>query len=197
MGFLIFAFRKLSLRREISQKEYRLMSISTIQNRIQDQISVIEQAKAAMQGAWNTSMNAISTMGSSIFSNGLMDKQQSFMDLNISYLDAKSNGDTVLADSLRKQMLDAQKAAMGEQATNQKEYQIFQQGLMLANQAQNTIFSLVDQAELASLNQQDQQYSLEKENLESQLKKLNAEYESVEKAETQAAKQAAPNLGLA
>ncbi len=67
MGFLLFAFRKLSLKREINQKNYRMTLLSNQRQRIDSEISIMEQHKAAQQDAWSTISNSISSSTNTIF----------------------------------------------------------------------------------------------------------------------------------
>ena len=68
MGFLIFAFRKLSLKRQINDKNFRLMMLSNDQQKITANISTVQQA---MSTAQNT-INAFT-------SNSIMKVQQQYL----------------------------------------------------------------------------------------------------------------------
>ncbi len=68
MGFLIFAFRKLSLKRQINEKNFRLMMLSNDLQKITSNISTVQQA---MSTAQNT-MNAFT-------SNSIMKVQQQYL----------------------------------------------------------------------------------------------------------------------
>lgn len=59
----------------------------------------------------------------------------------------------------------------------------------------NSVFDATSKAQLAQLNAIDTQLTMEMKNLESQLKPLSEELANVEKAEGEAAKQAAPKFG--
>lgn len=166
MGFLIFAYRKLFLKRKINDLNYQSMVLSQKKQQITDQIGTIQQAISAAKSAV------------SLFSNMAM--QQTQKDVMSKYIDPKTG-----------QLTDQSKQT--EMAT---ELQTKQWGVMAANNLCNSIFEGADQAQLAYLNAMDSQISLQIANIDSQTKQLAPELENVEKAEDQAAKSEAPKFGL-
>lgn len=167
MSFLIFAYRKLSLKRQISDKSYRLMVLSEKYSQKTEQIG-------AMQQAISSGKNMIN-----IFAQGSM------MNLNNEFMQKYSDGKGGLTEEATK-----------NQAIIQQEYQNKQyQAAMMSNMC-NSVFEAASQAQMAQLNAENKRIDLEKNNLESQLKLLDGELKAVEQGEDAAAKQCAPKFGL-
>lgn len=197
MGFLIFAFRKLTLKREINQKEYALTILSQRQQRIQDQMSVMQQVKSNTQSAWQMISNSSANTAASVFQASIQGSQQKAADATKAWTDAQANGASADQVSQLKAKADAANAELTSQ--NNKAfitYQASQSAMVAANGVVNSVFSATDESDLAYLHTQDQQYEQQKASLESQLKVERAELESVEKAEDNAAKDVAPKFGL-
>ena len=68
MGFLIFAFRKLSLKRQINDKNFRLMMLSNDLQKITSNISTVQQAMSTAQNTMNAFTN-----------NSIMKMQQEYL----------------------------------------------------------------------------------------------------------------------
>lgn len=166
MGFLIFAYRKLFLKRQINDKEYRQMMLSQQKQTMTEQIGIVQQSMSAAKNLL------------SVFTSGQMTSLQN--DIRQKY-GMNDTGGTV--DTTKSQ-----------QAYN--EMQIGQQKLVAFNYASNSIFEAASTAQLQPLKCADTAIDLEMASLESQLKTLRPELESVEKAETDAAKNEAPKFGL-
>jgi len=166
MGFLIFAYRKLFLKRKIDDIGYRQLVLSQKQQQMTEQVGVMQQAMAAGKNLL------------SVFSNGSLTNIQNDI-MKQYYKDGKFIGSD--DDKLKIQ-----------NEVMQKQYAV-----MATNSACNSIFEAANTAMMAPLNAEGTQISMEMANNESQLKLLNAELESVEKAEDTAAKQCTPKFGLA
>ena len=164
MGFLLFAARKLQLKRQINQLQFRQMQLSQEQQQISEQISQQQQKQQQVQN----SLNYINTI-----SNSLAGIQQATQMQNM-----YTNGSIPAA-------------AITSLFTNNVN------PTTLATNVMNSVFTAQNNVQLTQLQGKDSQISLELENTESQLKLLQAEYESVKKAESSEAQNCAPTFGLA
>lgn len=208
MGFLIFAFRKLTLKRKINQDEYREMQLSQEQQQVQSQISIMQQAQASkkdmtQQCLANITNSYYMTCQSSMFGynqnvSDLSEKLQNAMKAasdDGKITDNKKimeNADVIAAkDDLEK----AQKEQAGKQYEMMFNMNAFQNSMLQANGALNSIFDAVDKGQMQALHQQDTRITLEMKSLESQLALEKAEYASVEKQEGEEAKDTAPKFG--
>ena len=167
MGFLLFAARKLQLKRQINQLQYRQMQLSQEQQQISSQIAQQQQRQQQVQN----SLNYINTLSNSL---------------------ANINNNT--------QVLTAYQA--GGNALQQLGASIYASAntinpTSLATNVMNSVFTAQNNVQLTQLQGKDSQISLELENTESQLKLLQAEYESVKKAESSEIQNCAPTFGLA
>ena len=196
MGFLIFAFRKLTLRQDINRKQFRLMGLSTDLQRIQQQASVLQQAQGMMQDAWGVVSGSISNASQSLFQ---LDQSASQMQLNKAqseYNNAIKCGDA--------KALEAAKLSYEKAMNDSKNQQVLALGLqggvqaanLAVNQAVNSVFDAATKYQLQTLHLKEQRITAEKNSLESQVKLETAELSEVEKAEDQAAKDSAPKFGL-
>ena len=84
MSFLIFAYRKLSLKRQVSDGEYRQMSLSQQKDTISKQIGQMQQCVSVAKNIFNTLSNQVlATVESEVYSkypNGVpQDQQNSIM----------------------------------------------------------------------------------------------------------------------
>lgn len=162
MSFLIFAYRKLALKRQIGDKEYRQMILSQQKQTMTEQIGLLQQSISAAKNIFSTLANG-----------SLYSVQQEV-------LSKYSNG-VVPQD---------QQASIYQEIQN-KQYEIAQRTSMA-----NSVFEAASQAQMSQVKIKESQIDSEMANLESQLKTLRPELESVEKAETEAAKSEAPRFGL-
>lgn len=203
MGFLIFAYRKLTLRRRIDQHQFRLMELSNQISRIQEESSIMQQAVAARQDMAKQSMSmtadnfysqkrfemlGLSTMLSGSRA-GLAQAYQNAPDK--AHADDDPNVKAARADYERLQGI-----SQAFQNGNMFQFENFQNDMMMANQQINSIFHAQDEGALRGLKTRETRLNQEKESLESLLKKDEAEYASVEKAEDNEAKRCAPKFGL-
>ena len=170
MGVLLFAFRKLMLKRRINDKNYRLTLISQKQQSVTDQIGQLQQMISGQKNYTQIQ----STQGA----------YQQQMAAYQQYNTIANN--TTLSDEQKNQQI----------AGIQQNMMAYQNATAMYSQMQSSIFDGYSKCQMAPLNAMDNQLTLERETIESELKQLNAEYESVEKAESQEAKQSAPKFGL-
>lgn len=195
MGLLIFAFRKLFLKRRINQLNGRQMQLSQAKQTITEQIGRAQRSKAAAQSAFSSMMQNTAMQNQSIFQ---------------AQMGEYTNGAMALADEFKKftpnsEEAKAAKAAMDEykaesQIQTQALYADFtgsQQMLSMKANMMTQAMEASDSGELQQLQAKDSQLELETASNESVLKQLNGELDGVEKAETDAAKKEAPNFGLA
>lgn len=210
MGFLLFAYRKLSLKRQINQKTYHQMLLANQQKSINAQKAAMEQAKAAMQSAWTTISSSLSDSTNTIFQSQVEGYSNSVQSATKNYRAvydealAAHKGDTRYDVNTDTKVLEAKAAVDNAREANiansQKAYyamQAAQQGLVFTNQMVNSVFAAADKGKLAMIQAQDQRIELDMAQTDSELKLLQAELEKVEKAEDQAAKDTAPSFGLA
>lgn len=176
MAFLVFAVRKLFLKRKINDLSFRSIMLS------QQRQSVTEKINSVMQSisqAKSSSAFAASSLQAQLASQFQKDSKNIF-DPNKAIENAEE-----ISDEQRTELTNLQ-----------AEYTNKQAAISMSSQMTNSIFESAAQAQLAPLNVVDSQISLEMSNIETQLKLLNPELESVEKAETEAAKQETPRFGL-
>lgn len=209
MAFLLFAYRKLSLKRQINQKNYQMTLLSNQQQSIQSQIGMMEQVKASAQDSWATISNQLSTNMNTIFQTSVADSNDKTYTLGQDYQKAllakqgmkPTDEGYAEADTKAKDIKAQMEALTADENQKLKAayfgQQAAQQSLLVANQAVNSVFAAGDNAKLAMLQHQDQRIGIAKEQLESEVKVISAEYENVKKAESEEAKNVAPTFGLA
>ena len=180
MGFLLFAARKLQLKREINTKNYELMTITARYNDAQKRVADFQQTMSDMKSAM------------SIFSAGI--QQQGVFQALTAFAD--QNG---LEHDFSQQAVaswtDAQKQA-GLAAMQTGSYAGTQMATAI-NGITNGIFDSINKVQLAQLQAEQNTLDVRKESLESELSLLQGEYQSVKEAEKEAAKSAVPQFGLA
>lgn len=201
MGFLIFAYRKLCLKQTINRKSFRLMQLGVEQQRIQNQMSIMQQAKSTVQDTWALASNSINSVSGNIYqasinaanadASAASNKYEKIHNDFINGKVTKSSDDSARADMERAQA-DSEKKVKALFAAQQAT----QSASMIANHVVNSVFAETEKAQSNMLHLQDQRIDSEKTALESQLKVLNYELDSVSKAEDNAAKQVAPTFGL-
>lgn len=197
MGFLIFAFRKLCLKRTINQNSYRQMTISMQRQRNKREMDAMEQAKTTMQNAWGTISNSISSSTSAIFNAQVAASQTIVTKAQNDYTLAAQTGDDAKIRAAQANLDLAKDKAANQYNMALGTYQIAQTSSQLADHAVNSVFGAADEAQLSMLHQKDQQYEEQMASLTSEATLLAEEYKSVEKAEGEAAKSAAPSFGIA
>jgi len=168
MGFLLFAARKLQLKRQINQLSYRQIQLSQEQQQITDKIAQQQQKQQQVQNIFNT----IGTMV-----NGAQNVAQASQ--AAAYQQALSAGNAAGIDVTS--------------LFNNNQYS----GITAATNVMNSVFTAQNNVELSKLQNKDNEISMELESLDSKLKLLQAEYESVKKGEQSEAQNAAPTFGLA
>lgn len=197
MGFLIFAARKLNLKRQINQKSYRQMCLSNQQQRVQAQIQELEQIKSTAQDAWNLMTNSIYSVASNIYSTSIQGIDSDLTKTSSIWQTAMktSGSDSAEAIDAKNSYDQAVQEANSSKNDAFVVYQTAQAAKVMANQAFNSVLEASDDAQLEILHQKDKRYELEQSSLESSLTMLSAELSNVEKAEGKAAESTAPSFG--
>ncbi|MBR1908411.1 hypothetical protein IJ818_05705 [bacterium] len=200
MGFLLYAGRKLQLKAKINQLSYRQMQLSQEQQTIASQIADKQQAIQAAKNQLSTSsqMFVLGNVLSGLSSNDTVKQllnSKGLATCSSQDLQALLNGQKISAGG-QEISLDANDFSQIQPIYSQVQYQ----SQMQASYATNVINSVMDatsKVELAQLQNKDSQISMELENIDSQLKLVNAEYENCKKAESSEAQNTAPSFGLA
>lgn len=169
MGFLIFAYRKLFLKRKINDLNYQAMVLSQRKQTITNQIGLVQEAISSAKNAVSLfTQAALGAAQKEVYKDFYKDPNDPK-----ELIEGKNSSDLYTAMSAKTQ------------------------AITYGAQAINSLFDMQDKAQLTYLNQLDSQISLQIANIDSQTKQLMPELESVEKAEDQAAKSEAPKFGLA
>lgn len=168
MGFLIFAYRKLFLKRKIDDLNYRAMVLSQKKMAMMEQIGSVQQISSQSQEAlsiWS--------------SDRAMGIENQFKGLFQQYGQNNQNNNGMGIDS---------PVVMAYRAEQTR----------LANQVQQMKagFDSKDQLQLKQLHAMDTAIDQEIALIDSQVKQLTPELENVEKAEDKAAKDEAPKFGV-
>jgi len=169
MGFLIFAYRKLSLKRKINDLNFKVMMLQDKEQSMLTKIGNTQQSMSNMQSI----MTATGSAQMAQMTNSILAK----------YYDKDDKGNMKL------------KADTDANLLNQEMYKANYEHAAQESLFKG-MFDAKNKSELTVLNQQSTQISQQKASIESQLKQLSGELEGVEKAEDQAAKQDAPKFGL-
>lgn len=201
MGFLIFAFRKLCLKRTISQKDFRVMQLSSDLQSLHNQMSIMQQAKSVMQDAWSTTSGCISTTSQNLFQASVNTAQSEASAAANKYEKVFNDSQKGLASASQVEAAKAEMENSKANADNQakKLFALQQAGQttnMVANHVVNSVFEQADKAQMTLAHLKENRIEQEKTSLESQLKVLNEELTGVEKAESDSAKKVAPTFGL-
>lgn len=203
MGVLIFAYRKLSLKRKINQDEFRQMQLSMDKQQVTSQISLMQQSMADKQDMAQQMMGNISNIfySGAQMQTGMARAGVQYAEQNLAKAmeNAKKNGGDPNKDQ---GVIDAQKAlgaAQGSMTDTQmgsmQAMNIFQTRMLAANQEMNSIFAAKDKGALQGLKSKENRIDTEMKGLESLLAEERAEYQSVEKQEGEEAKESAPKFG--
>lgn len=206
MGFLIFAYRKLTLKRKINQDEFRQMTLSMEKQQVSSQISVMQQALADKQDMAQQMMSGLSQMlyagvqGSIWQSQQNVGAAQAGLDKAIKDAQGGDSKKDVSGDAnvkaAQEQIKLAQQNAASTQMSAMFEMNQKQTGLLAMNQQINSVFAAQDKGAMQALKSKETRIDTEMKSLESLLADERAEYQSVEKAESEEAKNAAPKFGL-
>jgi len=196
MGFLIFAYRKLFLKKAINDKGYRQMQLQMAKNQILEEQGYQQQHQSYRtndrEQNYQDEMYELMT-GRSARANQLREIFNNDLDI-IQHGGSVSRGQGPypgITDPQELANIFKGMAMQDEQANAARS-----QDLMHMTKESKMLTNFQDQGEMRSLKNQETQIDLEMASLDSQLKSLNAELEGVIKGEDQAAKQDAPHFGL-
>lgn len=179
MGFLIFAYRKLFLKRKVNDLNFQAMVLSQKKQTITQQISLTQEAMSNSKNLINMlSSSSMASIQSNVYSE---------------YFQKNGNG---MFDPSKRTEAYAKADANEIQMMASQRMQTEQARVMMTNAFCGSVFDAVDKAQLTQLNMLDSQISMQIANIDSQTKQLMPELESVEKAESEAAKSEAPKFGL-
>jgi len=180
MGFLLFAARKLQLKREINTKNYELMTITARYNDAQKRVADFQQTMSDMK-------SMMSIFSADIQQQGVGQALAAF---------AQQNG---LGNDFSQQAQASwtQEQRQAAQAAVQAGQMAGTQMATAINTITNGIFDSINKAQLARLQAEQNTLDVRKESLESELQLLQGEYQSVKEAEKEAVKSAVPQFGLA
>ena len=179
MAFLLFAARKIQLKREINSKQYE---VALIASKFQE----ASQAVADKQQAMNDQKNAFNSM-TSLFQASLKNQALVQLQNDSRYAQYFQNGQLVAdAEGSRAVQMAYQNASTAADAMINATSSIF-----------NGIQDAQNKAELARLQAQASSLETRKTGLETQLKQLEAEYQNYDQALNNSVKEAAPQFGLA
>ena len=180
MGFLLFAARKLQLKREINTKNYELMTITARYNDAQKRVADFQQSMSDMK-----SMMSIFSAG--IQQQGVAQALNAFASQNGLAADFSQQAQASWTQEQRQAAAAAVQA--GQMAGSQMATAI--------NGITDGIFSSINKVQLAQLQAEQNALDVRKESLESELQLLQGEYQSVKEAEKESVKSAVPQFGLA
>ena len=173
MSFLMFAARKLQIKREMNAKNYELQLITQAATDAANKVALAQEAQAAAK-------NQVS-----IFTSQLQGAGQN------AALIAMANQTGIDTSSVNKDNIGAINYALnqGSQAGNALASAI--------TTMTDSIFSAQNKAELARLQAQQNSLDMRKGSLETQLKSLEGQYQAAEQAESDSAKSLAPKFAVA
>ena len=173
MSFLMFAARKIQIKRLMNSKNYELTLITEQANQAAQKVANAQEAQTAAK-------NQVS-----VFTSQLQSQAQ------YQALAALKNQTGIDASQMSSDNMTAIQAAVQQGS---------QAGAQLATaitSITDSIFSAQNKAELSRLQAQQQTLDMRKESLQTQLKSLQGEYQQCESAESESAKSLAPKFGLA
>lgn len=168
MGFLIFAYRKLSLKSKITDLQYRQMCLQNQKMTISDQISQRQQMFSSMKDQRESAMSLFMYQYNSSRAGQYLDRG------------GQSNGNPASVFG----------AMMNSSMPPEMMYE------MAKNQMLGSLEDQRNNMDLQSLGRKDKEIERQMATIESQLKIMTQELESVEKAEDNAVKQDTPKFGL-
>ncbi len=174
MSFLMFAARKIQIRRLMNSKNYELTLITEQANEAARKVANAQEAQTAAK-------NQVS-----VFTSQLQSAAQ------YQALAALKNQTGIDANAM-----NAQSDLSAVQAALQQGTQAGSQLATAITSITDSIFSAQNKAELSRLQAQQQTLDMRKESLETQLKSLQGEYQQCESAESESAKSLAPKFGIA
>lgn len=193
MGFLIFAYRKLSLIRQINQKQYRSMCLSTELDRVKEQSDELTKAKANLEDGWRMMSDSIFGAQESYYNSQMASVGDSLQKALTGYNQAKGTA----GEATAKAAYEAELAKSQQDKTPLiQQYQAFQSLKAASNNAFKFVLDKSDDVQLELLHQKEKRYEMEVKSLDSSIALLSGELTKVESAESKSAERCAPSFGL-
>ncbi len=179
MSFLLFASRKIQIRRELNAKNYELDLITQQYNEAAQKVADFQQ-----------NMTNAKQM-TSVFTSGFQSQQTlqaltAAFDANKAKQIMSGNYAGLSSEDMSRAQVACQQATQGANVLTQA-----------VTSVTDSIFTAMNKAQGAKLQAQQQQLDMRKQALESEVQVLSNEYNSVKQAEQQEAKNIAPQFGLA
>lgn len=199
MGVLIFAYRKLSLKRQINQDSFRLTMLTIDKTQVTRQIGDLQQAIAQRQDMAQQMMGNISNIfysGAQLQMQGSNIYAQNAERALAEAMKKDPKGESDEAKRARDDFEAAKKAAVIAQGNSMSMFNAFQTQMMGMNQQVNSVFAAKEKGALQGLKTKENRIDTEMANLTSVLAQEKAELQSVEKEEGEEAKNGAPKFGL-
>ncbi len=205
MGVLIFAYRKLSLKRQINQDNFRLTLLGIDKTQVTRQIGDLQQAIAQKQDMAQQFMGSISNIfysGAQMQMAGVnQNSQVAEQNLRAAMEDARKRGVTDVEKDpnviAAKQTYDVTKnASVAAQGNSMAMFNAFQTQMMGMNQQVNSIFAAKEKGSLQGLKAKENRIDTEIASLQSVLAQESADLKATEEAEKEEAKNSAPKFGL-
>lgn len=170
MGFLIFAYRKLTLKNKLNDLGYQALLISQKKQNITSQINSLEEGfQTAKQSISLFASSEMNQMQQNIYKKyGTLDEKTGQINFN----KGMDNSGMTMEMNTQMQMLQ-QKYAYS-----------------------NSVFEQQEKGMLNMLHMEDKQLETQQASIDTQIKQLTPELAEVEKGETEAAKAEAPKFGL-
>lgn len=197
---LLASYMKANTKLQIDRKQYQLTCITIQQQRVEDQISDLTKADDMARSAWESIKSSMKSISSSVFTATTSFTTQNVLDKSSAYTtalsDAKGNENDPKVLAAKKEMLDAQSASQNTNIAAAATQQASQAGFAIFDNSVRSVFDASSDAQRECLSRQDKAFDGEKANIETQLKSLNAQYDSYEKLEDADAKKMAPNFGI-
>lgn len=197
MGVLIFAYRKLSLKRQINQDSFRLTMLTIDKNLVTRQINDLQQGIAQKQDMAQQFMGNISN----IFYSGAQLQMQGVniyaQNAERALAEAQKKANGVETDEVKKARDNfeaAKRASVMAQGASMQEFNLFQNQMLGLNQQVNSIFAAKEKGALQGLKTKENRIDTEMANLTSVLQQEKAELQAVESEEKEEAKNGAPKF---
>lgn len=200
MGVLIFAYRKLSLKRQMNQDQFRLGQLQAEKTQVVRLIGDLQQSIAQRQDMAQQMMGNISNIFYSGAQLQMYGVNQQTQGAEAAYREAlnKAKGDEKNPDvvAARNNYEAAKQASVNAQGNSMMAFNAFQTQMMGMNQQINSVFAAKEKGSLQGLKTKENRIDTEIASLNSVLVQEKADLDGVEKAETEEAKSSAPKYGL-
>lgn len=200
MGVLIFAYRKLSLKRQINQDNFRLMMLGIDKTQVTRQIGDLQQAIAQKQDMAQQFMGGISNIfySGAQLQMGIVNQNAQGAENALREALKKANNDEKNPDVIaaKNNYEAAKQASVTAQGNSMAMFNAFQTQMMGMNQQINSVFAAKEKGALQGLKTKENRIDTEMASLQSVLAQESADLKATEEAEKEEAKNSAPKFGL-